>query len=352
MRSARQRSQAIQELAAPLLFVFASALIAPHPAAAEPTAQSSDPSNHPEQSIGPTEADEEISTLVTQIEDALEAGRITSPDKLNASKYLSEALLLLPRASPRGADTMRDLPGVLKQRAEQEYTQGHWQAGANFEAFADVLELRAAPHDGSSHVVSGSAGTTEWVQNTTTNDSPPTPPAPSQAGIIVEPLSAVAPVPTPPLGAGSHSVLAPNTQDASATPPIRSLSPVSTPQLDVAAIKPSPSKRQPENAQPKTLPSPITLQPDFIGELVQRGDALIALGDISGARRLYTLAAENNSGEAALKLGDTYTPDFFARHGVEGLQPDMQQARGWYQKAAALGNADAERRMTSLTRLK
>ncbi len=112
--------------------------------------------------------------------------------------------------------------------------------------------------------------------------------------------------------------------------------------------KPPVATPPPDTPEPKVAPKPTVLDPAFVQQLMQRGDALIALGDISGARRLYTLAAQNNSREAALKLGDTYSPDFLAQHGVEGLQPDLKQAHYWYEKAAALGDTDAEKRMASL----
>ena len=353
MRPARYRDfSAAQDLAAILLFVSASVLIAPNSASAAPMAQSSDPpSAHPEQALGPHEADTKIATLVTQIENALEAGHLTSPDGINAAVYLSDALSLVPLASPQGAGTMRDLPATLQQRAQQEYTQGHWQAGANFEAFAQVLSSMAA-HDNSSHVMSGSAGTTDSVHTIATNGSPLTPAVPTQALRVAAKPAAIAPVPTTPPAASAPPVSPPATQLGSAGPPVESSQPASEPpHVQVAMIKPLAATPQPESTETKTVPPPAIQNPALVGELMQRGDALIALGDISGARRLYALAAQYNSGDAALKLGDTYTPDFLVRHGVEGLQPDMQKAHVWYDRAAALGATDAQSRITSLARL-
>lgn len=93
---------------------------------------------------------------------------------------------------------------------------------------------------------------------------------------------------------------------------------------------------------------PNTVSPEFVRALVQRGDGLILLGDISGARRLYALAAEDGDGQAAKRLGDTYNPDFLADHHVQGLQPDLSIAQMWYRKAAALGNADASETLRHL----
>lgn len=79
---------------------------------------------------------------------------------------------------------------------------------------------------------------------------------------------------------------------------------------------------------------------------------MIALGDISGARRLYALAADEGDGEAAMKLGDTYNPDFLSDHGVQGLQPDLNTAELWYRKAMKLGNPEAAKHLTTLTSLR
>jgi TPR repeat protein len=86
---------------------------------------------------------------------------------------------------------------------------------------------------------------------------------------------------------------------------------------------------------------PNAVLPEFVRALVQRGDVLILLGDISGARRLYALAAEDGDGQAAKRLGDTYNPEFLSDHHVQGLQPDINAAEEWYRKAAALGDPDA-----------
>jgi hypothetical protein len=104
------------------------------------------------------------------------------------------------------------------------------------------------------------------------------------------------------------------------------------------AFEPKPPAKQPN-----------AISPEFVRALVQRGDGLILLGDISGARRLYTLAAEDGDGQAARRLGDTYSPEFLADHHVQGLQPDLNTAGAWYRKAAALGNSEASGILSHLT---
>jgi hypothetical protein len=109
---------------------------------------------------------------------------------------------------------------------------------------------------------------------------------------------------------------------------------------------------------PQTAPAPKTseqhpgLPPQLVQSLVQRGDGMISLGDISGARRLYALAADEGDGEAAMKLGDTYNPEFLSDHGVQGLQPDLNTAELWYRKAMKLGDPEAAKHLATLTSLR
>lgn len=296
-----------------------------------------------DQPAASNEADTKISNLVMQIRGALETGHLTSPDQSSAAEFLADALALAPLASSQGESTIRNLPGVLKQQAQQEYTQGHWQAGANFEAFAEVLSSMAAAQDGAPHPERVSAGTANAVQPGPTGNEPTAAVPPTIKSAVVVPVVNRLPSANPP----PASVPAIGTTPAS--PPVQSSPPAREPAVEqLATIKPPAAVTPPPEV---SSPKPPVLQPAFVGALIQRGDALIALGDISGARRLYTLAAQNNSADAAVKLGDTYTPDFLAQHGVEGLQPDMTQARAWYQKAAALGDAAAQKRMAALVRL-
>jgi hypothetical protein len=110
-------------------------------------------------------------------------------------------------------------------------------------------------------------------------------------------------------------------------------------------LQTAPAPKQPSEQHPR-------LPPELVRSLVQRGDGMISLGDISGARRLYALAADEGDGEAAMKLGDTYNPEFLSDHGVQGLQPDLNTAEIWYRKAMKLGDAEAAKHLTTLTSLR
>jgi TPR repeat protein len=85
-----------------------------------------------------------------------------------------------------------------------------------------------------------------------------------------------------------------------------------------------------------------------IEALLQRAAEVLADGDISAARLLFTRAAESGSGKAARALGDTYNPKFLAEHGVQGLRADPESAKNWYLKAVAFGEPQAKQRLLEL----
>ncbi|MCB4820959.1 hypothetical protein [Roseicella aerolata] len=80
-------------------------------------------------------------------------------------------------------------------------------------------------------------------------------------------------------------------------------------------------------------------EPALIASLLRRGDALFALGDISGARRFYERAAEAGSAEGARAAGRTHDPAVLAEQAVHGIRPDLDLAEAWYRRADALGAA-------------
>ena len=81
---------------------------------------------------------------------------------------------------------------------------------------------------------------------------------------------------------------------------------------------------------------------------VTRGDQMLAIKDISAARRFYEYAANAGSARGAMQLAKTFDPGFLDELGVVGLRPDPAMATAWYRKAMELGDHDAE---ASLRRL-
>jgi TPR repeat protein len=76
--------------------------------------------------------------------------------------------------------------------------------------------------------------------------------------------------------------------------------------------------------------------------LLERGDALFAVGDVVSARLFYERAADSGGGEAALRLGETYDPNFLVRAKLRPIQGNLAAAAFWYRRARELGIAGAE----------
>ena len=85
-----------------------------------------------------------------------------------------------------------------------------------------------------------------------------------------------------------------------------------------------------------------------VADLVERGNALLDVGDLASARLFYRLAAGRGSAEGAMLMGMTFDPLYFARAGVHGTQPQIEDALEWYDKAIAMGSRPAEIRMGHL----
>jgi len=79
--------------------------------------------------------------------------------------------------------------------------------------------------------------------------------------------------------------------------------------------------------------------------LIRRGDAVLALRNVSAARLLYSRAAAAGSSRAMLALGKTYDPLFLADIGAHGLAGDVPTAVGWYRRVLALGVEEARERL-------
>jgi hypothetical protein len=88
-------------------------------------------------------------------------------------------------------------------------------------------------------------------------------------------------------------------------------------------------------------------QPDEeeIAALIKRGQNFVRNHDFSSARLLLKRAAEAGSAAAALSLGETFDPLVLQQFHEIGVQPDLAQARDWYERAARLGSDAASQRL-------
>jgi hypothetical protein len=108
-------------------------------------------------------------------------------------------------------------------------------------------------------------------------------------------------------------------------------------------------------APPVTATAPVVAAPparrlaaDELSTLMTRAKGLLAAGDIASARLLLERAADAQEPNAALMLAQTYDPAVLGRQDIRNITPDPALARIWYQRAAQLGSADAQRRLSQL----
>ena len=147
---------------------------------------------------------------------------------------------------------------------------------------------------------------------------------------------------------------------AGQTPAVRSVATVAvapTREEITTAYQSALQGRAPAAAAPAAVPvaaPPVAASParkldaDELAALLNRAKGLLAAGDIPSARLLLERAADAQDASAALMLARTYDPDALGTQDIRNIVPDPAMARTWYQKAAQLGSADAQRRIAQL----
>jgi len=109
---------------------------------------------------------------------------------------------------------------------------------------------------------------------------------------------------------------------------------------------PSVPSTTPSNADVSSAVRSLT--PAELGALLKRGNELVALSDLVGARLVFERAARAGEPRAALALASTYDPVVLKQLGERGLAPDIAMARFWYEKAKSLGSKEAPERLEVL----
>jgi hypothetical protein len=324
-----------------------------------------------------TQADEQITSLLEQVQTLLDEGHVTSPAGGNASDTFSRALILSSFASPKGLQAMADFPSVLKKRSDAEQAAGHQDISMRYEIFAEVassiIGSRGAKPNADStaipqveprpdatgpakqettaaatgHSDEGAVGDDRRRSAASQDPSALSAPAPSKAGVDVEPHLPMVPAQT--------KVVAPPGPRFSSQEALNASLDVGAPKsagtTQVAMLPPAPKANAPpahDNAGTSGPSQVPLLSSSMINALLEHGSAMLSIGDISAARLLFIRAAEAGSGKAAVALGDTYNPTFLADHNALGSLADPELAKTWYRKALALGEAQAKERLVDL----
>lgn len=190
-------------------------------------------------------------------------------------------------------------------------------------------------------VVSGGLfAVTQWphapdeaaVQNASIPLDRAKPAVPPAAAPARAPAVIAAPAPAP---AATSTPAAPFQEPAAAAP--------SAP-AGATAMPAAPQEAALPPAGTQAKPTP----PQDVEALIERGNQLVATGDIAAARFFYQRAAEQGSGPAATAVGKTYDPLFLEQAHVRGVRGDPAMAAEWYRKAISAGDHQAERRLKQL----
>ena len=127
-----------------------------------------------------------------------------------------------------------------------------------------------------------------------------------------------------------------------------------------SASSPAPStpQQQPQQQQPVASPAPPVvaraeppvreINPNEVADFVRRAQELLATGDLQAARLLLLRAAQAHDARAALLLAKSFDPIVSKRIGMADAEPDLAQARNWYQKAEEWGASEARRELDAL----
>ncbi|MBR0819101.1 hypothetical protein [Bradyrhizobium liaoningense] len=116
-------------------------------------------------------------------------------------------------------------------------------------------------------------------------------------------------------------------------------------QTALQAQAPAPA---PVAAPPAPPPPAKTLDADTLAGLMTRAKNLLKVGDIVAARLLLERAANAQDATAAFLLAQTHDPAVLGTSDARSIAGDATVARDWYQKAAALGSAEARQRLAQL----
>lgn len=126
---------------------------------------------------------------------------------------------------------------------------------------------------------------------------------------------------------------------------------VTPPAAPQAAVPPPAAMPQamPQAPEPQAAMPPVKrINAQELATLMKRAKDMLAMGDIPAARLLLERAAEGQDAHAALMLARTYDPAVLGTSDVRNITPEPDKARTWYQRAAQLGSAEAQRLLAQL----
>ncbi len=88
-----------------------------------------------------------------------------------------------------------------------------------------------------------------------------------------------------------------------------------------------------------------TISDDLEETLLSKGKQLLKDGNIDAARETFKFLADQGNAESAYLVAQTYDPEEFKNFNAIGVEPDLEEAKKWYTKAAKLGSKTAKSKL-------
>lgn len=120
--------------------------------------------------------------------------------------------------------------------------------------------------------------------------------------------------------------------------------------VSTASVAPPGTSQQAAPRQPVAAPLPVLDEATRATALkyLKRGNDELAEGRVAPARLLYERAAGMGLAQAAMALAGTYDARELSRPHLRNILPEPAEAKRWYERARALGAADAGAKLQHL----
>jgi hypothetical protein len=259
-----------------------------------------------------------IADLLTRAEAQAAAGHRWAPPGDNMTETVAVMMDIIAQATP---EQLVELSNLLEKNSSNPPSPSSAQATPVPITPAQATPAQATPAQATPARASTPAGAAAQAPPAQAFAAPlPIQIAPSETAPAQTAPSRATPNPAPPPARAAAPATA---AQAGLTPDRRTVTVETT-----APERPGPIRVMPR-------PTPRAL------ELYARGQDAERQGNISGARRFFAGAAEQGSAAAARSLGQLYDPAYLKQTVFGGIDPDPALARNWYQRAAAMGDAEA-----------
>jgi hypothetical protein len=294
--------------------------------------------------IPAVQADAELGALLLQVEQQISTGHAFSPPNDNALATWPRVIQSAFPTSPGSRRALGDFISRVGRRAAEEKAAGRNDVWTDLTLFEDLATTMLVSANAAPAASSKSQTATSLPMRG--DQAAPGLPVAEAAGMAnsINTLAGAStrPLPSPNLPYVSTTSVGPaatSLDNPAASPPVGA--------ADMNAVgHPAPTTGKTVLAIAIRAARTPTVQDQRMGTMyASRGDEMLAIKDISAARKFYEYAANVGSARAATALAESYDPTFLTQLGAIGIRPDPALAAAWFGKAVALGDSAAEARL-------